>query len=208
MRVMNSGRARAVLAVGMLAAGGALATAAAFTDHADVRIDLDGSLNRFDIVTAGGVGLDPQTWSPETAGWQQGNPDAVPLGAGDDEGILISPGGSVRAVIAVKNDSPRLNAAISLTVQDPTPRGSATDPATGRYLELFDQLVFTVREVDGPVLLDHVAAPELTPHVLPQVFATGEWKKLEVTIDLPDSVDNRWQGATTDVLFSFHAVQS
>ncbi|UIN30692.1 hypothetical protein [Microbacterium binotii] len=208
MRVSRNGRARAVLATGMLAAGCALATAAAFTDYADVEVSLDGSQNRFDIVTAGAVDVDLQSWSPQAEGWLQGNPDAVLLGSGADAGILLAPGGSVEAAIAVKNDSPRLNAAISLVIEDPTPRGDAVDPATGTFLELFDQLVFTVRDADGTVLLDHVAAPALTGYVWPDSFAPGEWKKLDVTIDLPDSVDNRWQGATTDILFSFQAVQS
>lgn len=208
MTARLSGSKRLALALGAFAAVGALATAAAFTDHADVHVDLDGTQNRFDIVVAGQLQADAASWTPTDEQWQQGNPDAVQLGFGGDQGVLLAPGGSFRTAIAVRNDSPRLPARISLTISDPLPRGTETNPETGTYVELFDQLVFTVADADGDVLVDHVPAASLTSYEWADPFASGASATLTVTIELPDSVDNRWQQASTDVLFSFQAVQS
>ncbi|MDQ1129967.1 hypothetical protein [Microbacterium sp. SORGH_AS_0888] len=201
----RSGTRRAILTAGALLAASMMLTAAAFTDQADVAVQLDGSRNTLDIVVTGGVGEDPDAWNAETADWQQGRPGAVRLGVGSQ---LISPGGEVRALVAVKNASPVLAADLTLTISDPLPRGAETDPATGAFVELFDQLVFTVAEVGGGTLIDRVPAAELSSYTWPAAFAAGESRALEVTMELPESVDNRWQLASTDVLFSFTAVQS
>lgn len=201
-RPPRSGRARIVLASGALLVVATLLTAAAVSDHADVHVALDGSGTAFDIEVAGVVGT--PGWTPAAADWEQGNPESYRLAV---DAAAIAPGGAVDLRIAVRDASPELAGVLSLTVEDPQPRGDATDPATGRYLELFDRLVFTVRDGDRAVI-DRVAAPDLQTWTWPQPLAAGEEKVLDVRIELPAEVDDRWQGASTDVRFHFAAVNA
>jgi len=203
MRNHRRGRLRLLLATGSLVAAGALITAASFTDYADVDVALDGSRNTFDIVTAGKV--DP-SWLPTQADWEQANPRALRIALTQDgSGYTMAPGSVLDLRIAAKNNSPRLSGILSLNVLDPHPRGAETNPLTGTYVELFDQLVFTVAD-QGVVLLDHVPADRLSTLTWPNPLAAGEYKLLDVRIELPDTVDNRWQMASTDVQFNFEAV--
>ncbi|MFC6356469.1 hypothetical protein [Luethyella okanaganae] len=204
MRTMRSERARALLASGVLLASGALLTAAAFTDYDDVTVALDGSHNRFGIVVAGAAGTQ---WEPTSNSWVQGNPEAYRIALGSGSSHVLSPGGILDLRIAVKNDSPSLAGLIDLDIVDPQPRGQQSDPATGNYLELFDQLLFTVSE-GGTVLLDRVPATQPLSFAWSAPLAAGDHRLLDVRIELPDSVDNRWQGASTDVQFQFEAVNS
>lgn len=178
-----------------------LISAAAVTDSATTLLVLDGSQNRFDLVVAGSVARD---WVPEADSWGQGNPDAYAIALTGAGSRALSPGGSTTVSVAVRNASPSLAGTLSLDVRDPRPRGDARDPKTGRFVELFDQLVFTVTDDAGVVLFDAVPADELTTYRWSEEFAPGEEKVLRVEIALPESVDNRWQGASTDVQFHFH----
>ncbi|MBT8161619.1 MULTISPECIES: hypothetical protein [Arthrobacter] len=203
MRKQPRGRMRIALATGSLVAAGALITAATFTDYADVAVKLDGSRNTFDIVTAGKV---DRTWLPSDADWVQANPHAYRVSlTSDNSGYLMAPGSTVDLRIAAKNNSPRLSGLLSLRILDPQPRHDAKDPVTGTYLELFDQLVFTVAD-GGKVLLDRVPADRLTSISWPDPIKAGERKVLDVRIEMPSTVDNRWQQASTDIQFNFEAV--
>ncbi|MDD7960927.1 hypothetical protein [Microbacterium thalli] len=193
----RSARLRLSLAAGALLSVGALFTAATFTDAADVHVFLDGSQNTFEIRTAGSV---RDGWVPSEDQWQPGRP--APYEIALEEGTVLAPGGSISLRIAAQNASPRLAGTLSLSIVDPDPRGDEIDPDTGRFVELFDQLQFTVRDGDR-TLMDRVPAPELTTYTWDDAFEAGEHRLLDVRIDLPDTVDNRWQGAGTGVQFQF-----
>lgn len=189
------------IAGGMLAVT-ALVTSAALTDEADVQVLLDGSDNTFDIQTAAAP---ISEWDIHAASWEQGNPDAYEIALGADaSGAALPPGGSIALVIAVKNASPRLDGDIGLSVFDPDPLGDRTDPSTGAYLELFDQLRFTMRTGDT-VIADGLTAEEFNElaFIWPESFAAGEAREVDVVISLPREVDNRWMGAGTRVQFAF-----
>ena len=109
--------------------------------------------------------------------------------------------------VSAQNASPRLAGLLSLAITDPQPRGNATDPQTGTYLELFDQLVFTVRD-GSTVLFDHVPATALQTYTWSEPLEAGRDVVLDVLIELPSTVDNRWQGASTAVQFHFEAENS
>lgn len=196
--------ARSTLAAaGVTALAGVVLTAAALTDSAETRWVLDGSQNRFDIVTAGA--LEPG-WQPQDSDWQQGNPDPYEVEIGEDgEGVALGPGHSLDATVAVANASPSdISGHIGLMILDPDPLGGATDPDTGRYLELFDQLKFTV--VDGQtVVAERLSADQFNDLAWrwPDPVAAGDSRVLAVTISLPIEVDNRWQGAGTQLQFAF-----
>lgn len=198
------GRWRLVAAGGSVLAVGALLTAAAISDYADVDVILDGSSNTFDIVVAGQAGT--TTWTPGDDVWEQGDTDPFQIRlANGDTDIVMAPGSIVDVRVAAKNASPRLASLMTLTIRDPAPRGSETDPGTGNFIELYDQLVFTVRD-GSTVLFDRVPAPELTSHTWPHALDPDDFLLLDIAIELPESVDNRWQLASTDVQFHFEAV--
>lgn len=205
MKPPRTGRARTFVAFGALAACGVALTTAALSDSASVEIDLDGSQNRFDIVVSGIYADSTGSWVPSEADWRQGNPDAyeIPLLAGDDP--LLSPGARLDGRVAVKNASPKLSGGLELTILDPLPRGDETDPVTGNRVELFDQLIFTVKD-GATTLFDRVPADLLTSYAWDEPFAAGAVKILDVSIEMSTEADNRWQLATTDVQFHFEAV--
>ncbi|MBB6403784.1 hypothetical protein [Arthrobacter sp. AZCC_0090] len=203
MRTQRRGRMRVALATGTLVAAGALITAATFTDYADVDVNIDGSRNTFDIVATGKA---DSSWLPRDSDWVQANPKAFRVAlTGDGSGYTMAPGSALDLRIAAKNNSPRLAGHLSLKILDPQPRGDAKNPVTGTYLELFDQLVFTVAD-GGKVLLDRVPADRLSSISWPDPLRSGEHKLLDVRIEMPSSVDNRWQQASTDIQFNFEAV--
>ena len=207
MNPVRSGRARLLLASGALVACGIALTAAAFTDSATVAVELDGSKNHFDLVVAGYVGDRAGAWRPEAKDWRQGNPGAYELSVSAFGSGMLAPGSSMSGRIAVRNDSPRLDGNLSLTIGDPLPRGDERDPHTGRFVELFDQLIFSVSD-ESRVLIDRVPAADLTTVSWPEPFAAGDVKVLDVTIEMSSGADNRWQLASTDVQFGFEAVSS
>lgn len=205
MRARPSGRTRLVLASGALCGVTGLLTAAAFTDHADVHVTLDGSQNRFDIVAAGSP---VPGWTPTADSWVQANPNAYQITlTPDGSEYVMAPGSDLTLRVAAQNVSPQVAGVLSLTIRDPEPHGDAVDPASGRYVDLWNQLVFTVKQ-GNQTIFDHVRAPDLTTHTWAAALPSAEYELLEVTIELPSAVDNRWQLASTDVQFNFEAVNA
>jgi len=201
----RSGRTRFITAGGALFAAGALLTAATLTDSADVTVTMDGSGNTFDIVTTGSI---EPGWQPTLDDWVQGNPAAydIPLTA-DGTGYVLSPGSALDLRIAARDASPRLPARLSLTILDPNPRGDTTDPATGRYVELYDQLVVTVKD-GATTIFDRVPTSELSTYTWDDPLSVGGEKVLDVRIEMPTSVTDEWQLASTDIQFNFQAVNA
>lgn len=201
----RTGRTRLLLGLSALAISGMAVTAAALTDSASVVVTMDGAQNRFDIVVAGDYSTTASSWTPTESSWAQGNPDHYELAVGAGQENVLSPGGWIDGRIAVKNASPRLAGMLSLSISDPVPNGTQTDPATGTYLELFDQLVFTVVD-NGTTILDKIPASELETYDWAAALSPGESRVLDVRIEMSDSADNRWQLASTDIQFHFAAV--
>ncbi|MGC4151975.1 MAG: hypothetical protein QM628_02700 [Propionicimonas sp.] len=204
MKKALPGKLRMAAAGGSIVAVGALLTAAAITDYTDVDVVMNGSGNTLDIVVAGQA--DTTTWTPGDQEWEQGNPDPfrIRLGNGGVD-IVMAPGRVLDVRVAAKNASPRLASLMTLTIRDPQPRGGETDPHTGNFVELYDQLVFTIKDGDT-VLFDQVPARDLASHTWSPALEPGDFLLLDVAIELPKSVDNRWQLASTDIQFDFEAV--
>lgn len=201
----RSGRTRIVAATGALLAAGALLTAATLTDSADVVVTMDGSRNAFDIVTTGSV---EPGWQPADSDWAQGNPTAFEIRlTADGSDYVLSPGGSLDLRVAARDASPRLAARLSLTILDPDPRGDAVDPETGTYEELYDQLLVTVRD-GSTTIFDRVPTQDLTTHTWDEALPAGGVTLLDVRIELPESVGNDRQLASTDIQLHFEAVNA
>lgn len=202
VRPTRTDRARLVAASGGLLGVAALLTTAYFTDFADLEAQLDGSRNTFDIVVAGSVDRD---WRPGPADWVQADEEPYLIDLGDS--AELPPGATKHVRIAVRNDSPRVAAGISLELRDPDPRGDEVDPATGRYLELFDKLEFALA-ANGTTFFEAAGSgteAERT-HTWPVALQPGEVTQIDVAISLPRDVDDRWQQASTQIQFGFEAV--
>ncbi len=194
---------RVLLAVGSMVAAAGCISAAALTESAATHVLVDGTHNYLDILVAGNA--DP-SWAPADSDWEQGDLEPVSFQlTGGERGYPIAPGDSAATRLAVKNASPSLEGELFLSIVDPDPLGESTDPLTGRYLELFDQLEFTVSS-GGIVLADAVRAAELPSAISVGVLTPGEADVLDVVIHLPEAVDNRWQTAGTKIQFRFEGV--
>lgn len=188
----------------------ALATSAMVVDSDTVDV-LFVQGDDFDIMVAGS--LDP-AWTPGPASWGHGNPDAydVTLGAEPGPGAapgrpqVIGPGGHLTFRVAARNTSPGLPARVVLTVSDPDDRSDQTDPVTGRPVELFSQLRFTIVE-DGEVIVEDLDGPALaaSSHEWTDSWAPDEVHVLDVKVSLPADLDNQWQDATSAVQLRFEA---
>lgn len=198
-----SGTKRTLFSAGLLLGILALSTSAVMTDMEQTLVQLDGTNNRFNMVVAGST---VPGWEPTDADWSEGNPEAYSIRLSDDGGpYAIAPGEKVHVRLAVKNDSPKLAGALTLELRDPYPRQGEIDAATGRYVELFDKLLYTVKDGET-VLFDRAQAKDLHPISWdPGDFRAQEVRMLDVTIELPYETDNRWQKASTDVQFYFEA---
>ena len=195
-------RARLVVAGGGLLGVTALMTTAFFTDFADLEAQVDGSQNTFDIVVAGSV---EPGWRPADADWVQGDDEPFLIDLGDS--TELPPGGTKHVRIAVQNASPRIAGGLELELSDPDPQGNATDPATGRYLELFDQLEFELA-ADGATFFRTAGSGTAADrtYTWPIPLEPGEVREIDVAISLPRDVDDRWQQASTQIQFGFKAV--
>lgn len=187
----------------VLGAGSLAFTTAALTGAGTSHWLLDGSANQFDLKTAGSV---TTGWVPTPADWQQGNPSPVEIEIGDGaQSQGLGPGHSVSATVAVINASPGdLDGMIAVHLVDPDPHGDEIDPTTGRYVDLFDQLQFTISDA-GTVIADGLTAEAFNAldWAWPDPVARDDHRTLDVTITLPAEVDDRWQGARTSVQFAF-----
>lgn len=202
----RSGRARITAAGGVLVAAGVLLSAATLSDIADTVVTMDGSRSTLDILVAGST---TPEWSPVPADWQQGQVEALRITRSDGRAgeTLLAPGGALAIRVAALNASPRVAATLSLTIVDPDPRTDVVDPGTGRRTELFDGLVFTVRHGET-VLLDRTPARDLSTYTWDAALPSGGSVVLDVTIEMPATLGNDWQLASTDVQLAFTAVNA
>ncbi|MEB4616638.1 hypothetical protein [Leucobacter sp. M11] len=143
-QIETTGRKRLVLAGGALLAVAALATAAAFTDFANLNLGNGtddsgiGGDNRFNIQV---VGTDA-AGNPVPGTWQEANtPEGVNINV--PGASTLTPGDSVSVEIPFQNESPVLSADVSFTLQDRP--GKVSDPV------LRDLLRYTVT-LDGTVI--------------------------------------------------------
>lgn len=199
----DSGRKRFALSLGALLITLVLGTAAAITDTKTSLAQIDGTRNLFNIMVAGSI--DPE-WTPQEAVWAEGNPESyrINLRSSEQDGLL-SPGAELALKIAVKNDSPQLNGTLGLQITDPDPLGNEIDVHTGSYKELYDVLLFTVKD-ENEVYLDRTNARELSYIAFHDLdFKPGSVKEFDIIISMPEWVDNRWQLATTGIDFRFEA---
>ncbi|MHA3724485.1 hypothetical protein ACXR2T_11470 [Leucobacter sp. HY1910] len=196
----RSGYVRLVLAAGLFLGAGSLLTAAVILDVENSSVFLDGSENRLNILTAGAPG---HNWQPGAASWVEGNPAPFQISlTADGSDFVVVPGETIELTVAVKNASPKLAGKVDLKISDPHDRSHELDPETGNFVDLFPALLFSVSE-DGRSLITGVPANELQDIQLEGPIAAGEHRVFDVTIDIPESLDNRWQLASTDVRFGF-----
>ncbi|MDR1710516.1 MAG: hypothetical protein LBR58_01430 [Propionibacteriaceae bacterium] len=176
-----------------------LAASALLTDAAVVgsqTIQVHGNGVRFSIETAAGTRAD---WQPGPADWKPSS-QRVTIKLCDEPQYPLGPGQQVSVRVAARTTA-AVPAALIVEARDPDPLGPALDPATGTYLELFDQLHVTVSEAgqtffDGPATaLVGVDLGELAPR--PQADSPAHGRLFDLTVSVPESVDNRWQGAAT-----------
>ncbi len=202
VRTARADRARLATAGGGLLGAAALLTTAYFTDFADFEAQVDGAHNTFDIVVAGSVERD---WRPGAADWVQADEEPYVLDLGGSS--ELPPGATRHVRIAVLNESPKIAAGIALELRDPDPRGSALDPATGRYLELFDKLEFALSD-NGTTFFTASGSGTKAERTFtwPTALEPGEVIQIDVAISLPSQVDDRWQQASTQIQFGFEAV--
>ncbi|QTX03497.1 hypothetical protein [Agromyces archimandritae] len=198
----SAGKKRILLAGGAVLAAGALATAAAFTDFANLNLGTgaDGSGiggdNRFNIQV---VGTDAEG-NPEPGTWQEANTaegvDILVPGAD-----TITPGDTVSVEIPFRNESPKLSADIAFSIQEITGKTSGAG--------IRDALRYTV-------LLDGEDVDPAGAHTLASTqsldlgqFATGEQGVIELEISLPDqgsaAANNALNGQTAYVQAHFDA---
>lgn len=171
------------------------------TDSHDSLTPLDGTLNRFDLVTAGSA---EPGWVPNAQHWQQGNtrPYRIAL-TPDGSTYVMSPGASLTLRIAVKNVSTRLASDIELSIENPNDHGGELDPESGNFVDLFPQLRFTVGDGES-IVFANVPGSELQTVRLPGKLRPDDYRMLDIRIDVSEDLDNRWQLATTDVQFALN----
>lgn len=180
----------------------ALTTAAVVSDveQLDARLVPGAEL---DLVVAGSA---TPGWTPTPADWQQANPTAyrIPL-TRDEQGVIVGPGGSLTFRVAARHHDEDLPAYVRLTISDPDDRRGHSDPATGRWVELFDQLRITVAD-EGRVLVDGVGAePDTLTHSWTRPWAPGEARLLDVTVTVPADLGDAWQDSATDLQITFES---
>lgn len=170
-------RKRIVIAGGSLLAIALLATAAAFTDFANLNLGdgSDGSgigvNSQFNIQV---VGTD-ENGVPVPGTWQEANTNrgvniAVP---GAD---VITPGDTVSVSIPFRNESPLLSAEIDFSLQD--------RPSFASDAEMRDLLRYTV-SVDGEMLAAEQTQDELAELAL-GTYLAGTSGSLTLSISLPE----------------------
>jgi hypothetical protein len=146
---------------------------------------------RFAIETAAGI---EAGWLPTDSDWHPSS-QVVAIGL-DDQDFALGPGQSVATRIAVRNTA-AVPAGLVVAVADPDPQGKQTDPASGHYLELFDQLEVDLSEA-GQTLYSGKAigltGAEIAGELAPE---SSNYRLFDLRVGVPLSVDNRWQEAKT-----------
>ncbi|MBL3700212.1 hypothetical protein [Leucobacter luti] len=195
-----AGRKRVVIAGGSLLAVALLATAAAFTDYANLNLGNGtddtgiGGDNRFNIQVVGtdtsGVPV-PGTW--QEANTVEGVNIAVP-GASS-----ITPGDTVSVDIPFRNESPLLSADIGFKLQDRP--GYTSDP------EIRNVLRYTVA-LNGTTVASNQTQDQVNALNLGTYLAGAE-STLGLSVSLPDqgseAANNALQGKTSYVQAHFSA---
>lgn len=192
--------ARPMLAAGVFLTAGALVTAASVTEQHDLSVVFDGSDNVFDLQVAASA---DSSWTPRASDWSQGRDAATQrLIIDSDAAQGFAPGDSLAFRIAVKNASPSISGAMTLRIDDPEPQPGLHTP-DGGFVELFDQLQFTV--IDGGVpVIDGVTGSDLSHLAHTWTGITpAESRVLDVLVTLPPHTDNRWAAAATDIRFTW-----
>lgn len=191
-----SGYRRTLLSAGAVLALGATLSAAALSSSLDTVALFDGSRNTLDIRSAGS--FDP-AWDITQLAAAGGKEFAVAIG---DRGTLL-PGAEVHLRIGALNASPRNPARIQLQILDRDDNLGVVD-LSGNHVELFGQLIFTVRENDR-VLVDHVRGEDLAAltHTWEAPLRAGEGRVLDVTITLDPDLPESYFAAGTGVSFRF-----
>lgn len=195
---LSRGKKRAVLAVGTLLAAGALTTAAAFTDFANLNLGNGtndsgvGGNNRFNIQV---VGTDANG-NPVPGTWQEAN-TAEGVNINVPGADLLTPGDTVSVDIPFPNESPALSADMAFSLQDRPGRTSGAEIATA--------LRYTV-SLNGTALVTNVTQAAVDNLDL-GVYATGATGTLHVSISLPDqgseAANNALQGQVSYVQAHF-----
>lgn len=173
----KSGKKRAWLAAGALVAVAGLATAAAFTDFANLNLGNGtddsgiGGNNRFNIQV---VGTDA-AGIPVPGTWQEANtPQGVNINVPGAD--TITPGDTISVEIPFRNESPVLTADMAFKLQDRP--GYTSDAAIRAALR------YTV-ELDGVVLVSNATQDAVTGLDLGE-YLTTESGVVKVIVDLPD----------------------
>lgn len=198
---MTTGRKRALIAAGSLIGVGALITAAAFTDFANLNLG-DGTSdsgiggnNQFNIQVVGTDVLG----DPVPGTWQEANSlegvDVNVPGAS-----TLTPGDSTSIDIPFRNESPTLSAEISFTLQDRA--GFTSDAGIAAALR------YTVT-IDGVDVVTNVAQTAVSALDL-GLYAAGAQETLVLTISFPDqgtqAANNALQGEVSYVQAHFDGV--
>ncbi|WP_028707470.1 hypothetical protein [Propionicicella superfundia] len=199
-RNRKRGLNRLLAAVGTLVAVAALATAAAFTDFANLNLGNGtddsgiGGNNRFNIQVVNTAA----DGTPIPGEWQEANTtEGVNIKVPGAD--LITPGDTVTVDIPFRNESPVLSAAIAFSLQD---RPGYTSDA-----EIAAALRYTI-ELDGTPLVTNVDQDTVVNYDL-GTWVTGDGGVLTVAITLPDqgseAANNALQGQVSYVQAHFDA---
>ncbi len=172
-----------VVGITMLVAVGL--TAASMVDWEETIVSLSGTTNTFDLQVAGS---DDLSWTPQESSWKQGteSPEIVILA-----NSLIGPGGETKALVAVRDASPRLNAVVRLGVVPPP------EPNP-----LFDALRFTISE-GSYVYADSAPASEVSSIPLTGDITSMNYRLLTVVVSLPSDAPNSLAGLTSPLQLRF-----
>lgn len=190
------GRTRSLLTLGIVLGAGALVTSAASTQTESVLAYFDANpAQGYNLQVDGSV--DPN-WTLADALWKEANPEPYTIpGSVDGSAVSMPPGKTQTYRIAVRNDSPELLSSVRFTIEDPDPLGNSTDPETGRFLDLFPHLHFTLADESG-ILLDAAGTENLTA-TLNGSLAAGEARMFTLTLGVPQDTGNEIIGAGTHV---------
>ncbi|MDP5228622.1 MULTISPECIES: hypothetical protein [Arthrobacter] len=177
---------RAWLATGSLLGTFSLATTALPAEHLDIiALGKAGAGHEFNLQIAGSA---TSPWAPAESDWAEGNPTALTIGGTPDGAPLrILPGESRTFQLAVRNAAPRLASSLRLRLYQPDQPAGTTD--------LFPALTFTLNSA-GRILA--AGQGPLTAE-WPAHLSPGEVQHFELTVQLPATAGNEFNGAATQL---------
>lgn len=191
---------RAWATLGLLLGTAALITAATVTERVTFEAQFaPGDDHNFNLQVAGSGDL---SWRPAEGDWAEGNPESLTIGATENgQGVPLPPGSTQEFLVAVRNASPTLGSTLTIELFDPDPLGEATDPVTGNKLELFDALQLTLK--DGLEVVADSTTSDLSEGTILRSLAASEQRFLTLSVHLPESVTNEYNGAGTGIGIRF-----